>query len=173
MDAIANPVPTTSSLALTPLASTSLGCVPASALGSPILPPAPGVAAIGSSPIVTVTGSGFVPSSTVQWNGTPLATTYVTPCQVSAQVPAADTASATVGALTVVNAAPGGGTSTPQVLYITPQGTLAGAAFATSANGSAAAVVGGHSNLIGGGGLPGTPGALSATASGAGILGLA
>ncbi|HTT92626.1 MAG TPA: hypothetical protein VMF65_23935, partial [Acidimicrobiales bacterium] len=79
---------------------------------------------IGSSPTVTIAGSGFVPGSTIEWDGTPLTTTYVpstvlTAAQgptLTAQVPAADTADATAGEITVVNAAPGGGTSNPLFL---------------------------------------------------------
>jgi hypothetical protein len=59
------------------------------------------------------------------------------------------------------------------VLYITPQGTLAGAALATSTGGTATVTVGGHSNLVGGVGLPGSPGTLSATAGGAGTVAVA
>ena len=38
---------------------------------------APSSALIGSSPTVTIAGSGFVPGSTIEWDGTPLTTTYV------------------------------------------------------------------------------------------------
>ena len=58
---------------------------------------APGGAAF----TLTVTGTGFVPGATVNWNGAPLATAYVSPTQVTASVPAnliavAGTASVTV-----------------------------------------------------------------------------
>jgi hypothetical protein len=72
----------------------------------------PASAAAGSPPLtLTVNGGGFVPASTIDWNGAALATTYVNATQLSALVPASDLASATTAGVTVVNAAPGGGTS--------------------------------------------------------------
>src|SRR5262249_61581654 len=48
-------------------------------------------AAEGSSTInLLVNGTNFVPASTVQWNGTPLATKFVSSAQLQATVPAAD-----------------------------------------------------------------------------------
>ena len=134
---------------------------------------APASAPIGSSPSVTITGGGLVPGSTVEWDGTPITTTYVpptlfSPASLTAQVPATDTASTTAAAITVVNAAPGGGTSSPQVVYIVPaQSAIAGANLATSASatGSATAAFGGSG--------AGTATSLSAAASGAGTVALA
>src|SRR5437764_218019 len=40
--------------------------------------------------MLTVNGSGFLPASTVNWNGTPRATTYVGPSQLTATIRAAD-----------------------------------------------------------------------------------
>jgi len=60
---------------------------------------------------LTVNGSGFIASSTVYWGTSALTTTYVSATQLTAQVPAADTASAGTNAITVQNPAPGGGTS--------------------------------------------------------------
>lgn len=57
---------------------------------------------------LSVTGAGFLYNSVVQWNGTPLATTYLSPTLVSAAVPAADIASAGAVTVTVVNPDPGG-----------------------------------------------------------------
>jgi len=90
-----NPVPATTSLS------------PASS--------APGVAGF----TLTVTGSRFVQTSTVQWNGTALATTYVSAAQLTASIPASDVAIAGTATVTVVNGAPGGGTSNPQTFTIT------------------------------------------------------
>ncbi len=148
METVTNPAPTMNSL------------TPTSAL-------------IGSSPTLTIAGSGFVPGSTVEWNGTPITTTYVpptvlSPATLTARVPASDTAGATTGEITVVNAAPGGGASNLQVLYVVPaQSTIAQATLATStsASGSATASVGGSG--------PGTAGSLNAAASGAGTVALA
>ena len=41
---------------------------------------------------ITLTGTGFYKDSTVQWNGTPLTTSYVSGSQVKAVIPAADLA---------------------------------------------------------------------------------
>jgi hypothetical protein len=60
---------------------------------------------------LTVNGSGFIASSTVYWGASALTTTYVSATQLTAQVPAADTAAAGTNAITVQNPAPGGGTS--------------------------------------------------------------
>ena len=63
---------------------------------------------------LTVTGSNFISSSAIDWNGTALTTTYVSATQLTAQVPASDLAggsAATNVPVTVVNPAPGGGTS--------------------------------------------------------------
>jgi sugar lactone lactonase YvrE len=60
---------------------------------------------------LTVNGSGFIASSMVYWGASALTTTYVTATQLTAQVPAADIASAGTVTITVQNPAPGGGTS--------------------------------------------------------------
>jgi hypothetical protein len=60
---------------------------------------------------LTVNGSGFVASSMVYWGASALTTTYVSATQLTAQVPAADIASAGTVTIMVQNPAPGGGTS--------------------------------------------------------------
>lgn len=60
---------------------------------------------------MTVFGSGFVPSSTVRWNGSNRATTYVSPTQLEAAVAAADVVTAGTRTVTVFSPTPGGGTS--------------------------------------------------------------
>jgi hypothetical protein len=60
---------------------------------------------------LTVNGSGFIASSTAYWGASALTTTYVSATQLSAQVPAADIATAETSAITVQTPAPGGGTS--------------------------------------------------------------
>ena len=47
---------------------------------------------------LTVTGTNFLPCSVIQWNGTPRATTYLSPTQLSTTILAADVSSAGVGA---------------------------------------------------------------------------
>ena len=60
---------------------------------------------------LTVNGSGFIAGSVVDWNGTPLTTTYISGTQLTATVPAADVSAAGGALVTVQNPAPGGGTS--------------------------------------------------------------
>jgi DNA-binding beta-propeller fold protein YncE len=62
---------------------------------------------------LTVTGSGFVPISTIYWGTTALATTYVSATQLTAQVSAAYIASAGISTVSVQtpSTAPGGGIS--------------------------------------------------------------
>jgi hypothetical protein len=60
---------------------------------------------------LTVNGSGFIASSTVYWGASALTTTYVSATQLTAQVPAADIATAGTISITVQTPAPGGGSS--------------------------------------------------------------
>jgi len=60
---------------------------------------------------LTVNGSGFIATSTVYWGTSALTTTYVSATQLTAQVPAADIATAGTISITVQTPAPGGGTS--------------------------------------------------------------
>jgi len=69
---------------------------------------------------ITLTGSNFLSTSTVDFNGTPIATTFVSAMQLSAVIPAADLATAGSAAITVVNPSPGGGTSGSASLTISP-----------------------------------------------------
>src|SRR6266513_2042886 len=66
---------------------------------------------------LTVNGTKFVSAATVNWNGTPLATTFVSSTQLTATVPAALIATAGTASITVVNPSPGGGSSTPAVTF--------------------------------------------------------
>lgn len=52
---------------------------------------------------LTVTGTGFVSGSAVDWNGTALTTTYVSATTLTATVPAGDIAAAGTDSITVVN----------------------------------------------------------------------
>lgn len=72
----------------------------------------PSSAVVGDSPFtLTVTGSGFVAGSVAQWNGLALPTVVVSATELQAQVSAAELANANDVNITVVNPAPGGGTS--------------------------------------------------------------
>ena len=73
---------------------------------------APSAANAGSGGFtLTVTGSGFVASSVVRWNASPLSTTYISPTQLEAAVPAGNIAGAGSATVTVLSPTPGGGTS--------------------------------------------------------------
>jgi hypothetical protein len=79
----------------------------------------PSSAQAGSSDLtLTVNGSNFVPHSFVQWNGTNLATTFVSSTQLTAIVPASLLAQPGTAAVTVL--APSGGSSQPLTFTITP-----------------------------------------------------
>jgi hypothetical protein len=65
----------------------------------------------GAAFALTVNGSNFVAGSTVYWNGTGRATQYAGSTQLTAAVLAGDLASVGTAQVTVVNPAPGGGTS--------------------------------------------------------------
>jgi DNA-binding beta-propeller fold protein YncE len=65
----------------------------------------------GAAFTLTVNGSGFTPSSVVYWGATPLTTQFGTTMQLTAQVTAADIATAGTPAISIVNPAPGGGAS--------------------------------------------------------------
>ncbi len=89
-----NPVPTIASLA------------PASlSVGSPNTP-------------VTVTGTGFLPLTTLQIDGTPHAVTYVNGKQLTVTLTAAELAKTRNYGLTFTNPAPGGGTSASSTLSV-------------------------------------------------------
>lgn len=72
-----------------------------------------------SSPTITVTGTGFVPTTFINVNGNARTTTYSSETQVSVALAAADVAAAGSLSLTAVNAAPGGGTSTAATVTVT------------------------------------------------------
>src|SRR5438093_12620277 len=78
-------------------------------VNQPLVPSA--VAPGGPDFTLTVNGTGFVSGATVNWNGTPLATTFVSSSQLTATVPAANIAVAGTASITVVNPTPGGGAS--------------------------------------------------------------
>jgi hypothetical protein len=77
----------------------------------------------GSSFTLTVNGTGFVSGSVVDWNGAPLATTFVSGSQLTASVPASEIASAGTASVTVVSPTPGGGKSNVQYFDISSPAT--------------------------------------------------
>lgn len=78
-------------------------------LNQPLVPTAvsPGVTGFA----LNVSGTGFVSGSTVDFNGAPLTTTFVDSEHLHAVVPAANVATAETASVTVMNPAPGGGSS--------------------------------------------------------------
>lgn len=98
---------------------------------------------------LTITGTGFINTSSVWWNGAARQSTFVSATALTIQVPAADVASAGTAGIKVVNPAPGGGTSnevlfsitqsnpTPTLTTLAPPQALAGSsAFTLTVNGS-------------------------------------
>ena len=78
---------------------------------------------------VKVMGGSFLPCSVVQWNGSTLSsTTYVSPSELDAVIPAADLASAGTAQISVFTPGPGGGTT-----YVPPPNPIpAHAAFSVN-----------------------------------------
>jgi hypothetical protein len=99
-----------------------LGCAlalaqnPVPLVNQPLVPDA---AAPGSPQFtLTVNGTGFVFGATVNWNGTALATNFVSQAQLTATVPASDIANPGTATVTVTNPGPGGGVSNAQSVSI-------------------------------------------------------
>ena len=85
-------------------------------LNQPLTPSAvpPGSAAL----TLHLNGTGFVSGATVNFNGAPLATTFVDSAHLNAAVPATNLATAGTAFVTVVNPQPGGGSSNPSFFQI-------------------------------------------------------
>jgi hypothetical protein len=94
--------------------------------GRPTTNPVPGLtsispstAAVGSAGFtMSVTGAGFVSSSTVRWNGASRATVFVNGSQLSATILTSDLTAATAAGVTVFNPLPGGGTSSSMTFIV-------------------------------------------------------
>ena len=69
--------------------------------------------------LLTLNGSDFVPASTIQWNGTTIAGTYLSENQLEVEIPAADVANLGFADVTVTNPNPGGGESSALTFSIT------------------------------------------------------
>jgi len=67
---------------------------------------------------LSITGSGFVPGSTVTWNGSQVSVEFVNSTMLLVYVPASDLTDAGLRSLTVTNPAPGGGISSPLIFTI-------------------------------------------------------
>jgi hypothetical protein len=68
---------------------------------------------------LTVTGTNFIPTSTVQWNGSTRSTTFVSSTSLQAAITTADISSVSTANVTVLNPSPGGGTSVALTFTIT------------------------------------------------------
>jgi endonuclease G, mitochondrial len=73
---------------------------------------------------MTVTGNYFVSSSVVQWNGSPLVTTFVSSTLIRAAVPASLVSSIGTANITVYSAPPAGGSSSSQAFTVYDEVTL-------------------------------------------------
>lgn len=67
---------------------------------------------------LTATGTSYVPSSVINWNGKKLTTTYVSNTTLTTTVPATDIKTAGTASVTVTTPAPGGGTSAAKTFTI-------------------------------------------------------
>ncbi|MCL5733942.1 MAG: hypothetical protein M1334_04855 [Patescibacteria group bacterium] len=99
---------------------------------------------------MTVNGTNFIASSTVNFNGSPRATTYISSTQLTASILVSDLTTGGTFPITVTNPSPSGGTSTAQTFTvvaannpvpvltgISPTSTLAGSGgFTLTLNGS-------------------------------------
>ena len=95
---------------LVTLAGTAVAQSPVPFVDQPLVPDA--AAPGGAGFTLTVNGAGFVPASIVNWNGSPLPTTFVKSTQLTATVPSSNIATASTASVTVVNPSPGGVSNT-------------------------------------------------------------
>lgn len=96
-------------------------------------PTVPAVVTPGSGAFtLVVNGTGFAPGAILEWNGVAQATTFISPSQLSALVPAANVAVAGTATLTVVNS---GSTIASNAIYF-PVTTPSSSVFYAHASGS-------------------------------------
>ena len=81
---------------------------------------------------VILTGSGYVTGSVAYWGSAALATQFTSASQLSVQVPASVLQTAGINAITVQNAAPGGGTSNAFQFEVDSGAAAAAPTFTTS-----------------------------------------
>lgn len=103
---------------------------PVPILNQPLVPTAVSPGSPGFT--LRVSGTGFVPGATVDFNHTPLATTFVDNEHLAASVPAANVANAGTIAVTVVTPPAGGGSS--NVVYLQVAAPETSVSFANAAN---------------------------------------
>jgi hypothetical protein len=106
----------------------------------------------------TTTTTCSQPASSIAWNGTPLTTTLVSPSQLTATVDTPQLAQAGTAFVTVVNPAPGGGTSANAFFQVIPGSNGEGLPALVDVNSTGDQAANGIGNLglsgpaIGGGG---------------------
>ena len=100
---------------------------------------APSTIVVGtSSANVTLTGNGFVPTSTASFNGSVRPTTFTSATQVAVSLTAVDLAVVANSTITVTNSGPGGGTSSGQPFsVVNPLPTITSISPASLPSGSA------------------------------------
>jgi len=114
---------------------------------TPVLPPPPAAnaptisqlnpssaVAGGGAFTMNVTGTNFVSASTVQWNGSPRSTTFMSSTQLQAAIMTSDISSPGAASITVSNPSANGGVSAPSDFFIGASGgtSSAGTDFAMS-----------------------------------------
>jgi hypothetical protein len=122
-----------------------------------------------ASPLTfTVTGSGFINSSVVDWGSTALATTDVSSTKLTATIPASDFATTGSFSVTVVNPAPGGGTSNASTFQVlaAPSVVFVNAAYASDPQGFPVTETGGITAFVGSNAFSTVQGGVTAVASG-------
>lgn len=73
----------------------------------------PGTIVQGTTSVITITGTGFAPTSVARWDGIPLPTSFVTASQLKATVSGSLVNPPGLHGLVIVNPTPGGGSSAP------------------------------------------------------------
>ncbi len=98
-----------------------------------------------------VTGLGFVSQSVVDWNSTALATAYVSSTELTATIPPRDFATTGSFSVTVVNPAPGGGTSNAETFQVlaTPTNVFVDTLYAADPFGTAVTWTDGSTHYVG------------------------
>src|SRR6516225_1780511 len=120
--------------------SAALAQNPVPFVNQPLVPDA---TAPGGPPFnLTVNGTGFVSGAVVHWNGSALATQFISASQLKATVSAADIATAGTASVTVVNPSPGGGTSNVAFFTVRVHTYSVALALASSPAGSGPVAVG-------------------------------
>ncbi|MDB5885614.1 MAG: hypothetical protein JWR74_1785, partial [Polaromonas sp.] len=105
---------------------------------------APASAAAGAAGFnLTATGTNFIASSKVNWNGAERPTTYVSATQLTAAIPASDVQIAGTVQVSVTTPTPGGGTSSAQVFTVTSPPTPSNPAPVLSSVSPTSAAAGG------------------------------